>query len=128
LDILTIGIAQIAPVWLDRNATVAKVVAATGEAARAGCDLVVFGEGLIPGYPFWVELTDGTRFDDSRQKEMFAHYLDQAVVLERGDLSPVCDACQAPGHRRLDRRIVSRSRWCRLRGEAFRWCRSRLCS
>jgi predicted amidohydrolase len=34
LDILTIGIAQIAPVWLDRNAAVAKVAAATGEAAR----------------------------------------------------------------------------------------------
>jgi len=76
LDILTIGIAQIAPVWLDRNAAVAKVAAAAGEAARAGCDLVVFGEGLIPGYPFWVELTDGARFNDSRQKEMFAHYLD----------------------------------------------------
>jgi nitrilase len=84
LDILTIGVAQIAPVWLDRNATVAKVAAATGEAARAGCDLVVFGEGLIPGYPFWVELTDGARFNDSRQKEMFAHYLNQAVVLDRG--------------------------------------------
>jgi nitrilase len=67
---------QIAPVWLERNATVAKVAAATREAARAGCDLVVFGEGLIPGYPFWVDPTDEARFNDSRQKETFANYLD----------------------------------------------------
>lgn len=93
-DLLTVAVAQIAPVWLDRKATVAKVAAAIGEAAGIGCDLVVFGEALIPGYPFWLELTDGARFNDSRQKEMFAHYLDQAVVLERGDLDPVRDACR----------------------------------
>jgi nitrilase len=83
LDILTIGIAQIAPVWLDRNAAVAKVAAATGEAARAGCDLVVFWRGTHSRLPFWVDPTDDARSNDSRQKEMFAHYLDEAVVLER---------------------------------------------
>jgi nitrilase len=57
-NILTIGLAQIAPVWLDRAATLAKVESYVEQAARQGCRLVVFGEALVPGYPFWLELTD----------------------------------------------------------------------
>ena len=93
-DRIVVGVAQISPVWLDRDATVEKVAARVREAAGFGADLVVFGEGLVPGYPFWVELTDGARFDDARQKTMFSHYLDQGVVLERGDLAPVQEACR----------------------------------
>jgi nitrilase len=44
----------------------------------------------VPGYPFWVELTDGARFNSPAQKQMYAHYLDQGVVIGRGDLSGVC--------------------------------------
>lgn len=56
---LTVGIAQIAPVWLDRDATLARVAAWVDRAAAAGCGLVAFGEALVPGYPFWLEWTDG---------------------------------------------------------------------
>jgi len=66
--LLTIGLAQIAPVWLDRGATLAKVDSYVERAARQGCKLVVFGEALAPGYPFWLELTDGARFNSALQK------------------------------------------------------------
>lgn len=89
-DRLTVGIAQIAPIWLNRAATLEKVMAATTEAADAGCDLVVFGEALVPGYPVWIERTDGARFNDPKQKAIYAHYVDQGVVIERGDLEPLC--------------------------------------
>ena len=49
---ITIGLAQIAPAWLRRDATISKVVSWIGDAAAQGCDLVVFGEALVPGYPF----------------------------------------------------------------------------
>ncbi len=87
---LTIGLAQIAPVWLDREATLTKIVARIEEAAEKRCQLVVFGEALMPGYPFWVELTDGARFNSQTQKEIHAHYLDQAVQIEAGHLDQVC--------------------------------------
>ncbi|HEU4729333.1 MAG TPA: carbon-nitrogen hydrolase family protein, partial [Kofleriaceae bacterium] len=61
---------------------------------RAGAALVVFGEGLVPGYPFWVEHTDGARFDSALQKSLFGHYVDQAVHLEAGDLEPLCRAAR----------------------------------
>lgn len=86
---LVVALAQIAPVWLDRAATVAKVVGRIGQAAQAGGRLVVFGEALVPGYPFWVEHTDGARFESPLQKTLFAHYAAQAVDLSRDDLSPV---------------------------------------
>jgi nitrilase len=88
-DQLTVGIAQIAPVWLDRESTVAKICDYVGKAANAGCQLVAYGEALIPGYPFWVERTDGARFNSPTQKELHAHYGQQAVQIEAGHLDLV---------------------------------------
>jgi nitrilase len=85
-DMLRVGIAQIAPVWLDREATLDKVRGYVEQAAAERCQLVVFGEGLVPGYPFWVERTDGARFNSPVQKEIHAHYMDQAVQIEAGHL------------------------------------------
>jgi nitrilase len=66
---LKIGISQIAPVWLNKQQTVLKIIAQIDDAGSQECQLVVFGEGLLPGYPFWVELTDGARFNSDVQKE-----------------------------------------------------------
>lgn len=89
-DSLKVALAQIAPVWLDRAATLEKVVKAVEMAGKAEADLVTFGEALVPGYPFWVERTGGAAFDDPQQKRFYAHYLDQGVDIDRGDLSPLC--------------------------------------
>ncbi|MBT8083224.1 MAG: carbon-nitrogen hydrolase family protein [Gammaproteobacteria bacterium] len=94
---LTIGLAQMAPCWLDRDATLAKLVTSIDDAARRGCDLVIFGEALVPGYPFWVERTDGARFESELQKALFAHYVRQGVCIEDGDLEPVTAAAARHG-------------------------------
>jgi len=89
-DALTVGLAQIAPVWLDRERTLDKALAATSQAADQGCRLVAFGEALVPGYPFWLELTNGATFNSPRQKAIHSHYLDQAVQIEAGHLDSLC--------------------------------------
>ena len=88
-DQLTVGIAQIAPVWLNRDATLAKIVDYTRRAADADCKLVVFGEALLPGYPIWIDWTDGSRFDSAVQKRIHAHYVVQAVDIAGSDLRPL---------------------------------------
>ena len=47
---ITVGIAQIAPVWLNRTRTLAKIIEYVTAAANQECRLVVFGEALLPGY------------------------------------------------------------------------------
>ncbi len=94
-DHLIVAAAQIAPVWLDRERTLAKVVAYVHQAARAGAQLVTFGEALVPGYPFWIERTDGARFESPVQKALHAHYLAQAVQIEAGHLHAVTEAAAA---------------------------------
>jgi nitrilase len=87
---LSVALAQISPVWLNRAATLDKVMVAMREAKSQGARLVVFGEALLPGYPFWVEHTNGARFEDPLQTRIYAHYVDQAVCIERGDLNELC--------------------------------------
>ena len=94
---LTVGIAQIAPVWLDREKTLDKIVDWVEKAADKACRLVVFGEALLPGYPFWLELTDGARFNSPVQKEIHAHYLQNAVQIEDGHLDRLCAAASRYG-------------------------------
>ena len=88
-DNLIIGIAQIAPVWLDRGQTLAKIVEYVDRAAEECCQLVAFGEAILPGYPFWIERTDGARFNSHIQKDIHAYYLSQAIQIEAGHLRPL---------------------------------------
>jgi nitrilase len=87
---LKVALAQMQPVWLNREATLHKVAKRIEEAAGQGAGLVVFGEALVPGYPFWPELTGGARFDDDVQKDLYAHYTANAVDVERGGLDSLC--------------------------------------
>lgn len=89
-DQLNVGLAQISSVWLNKSATIDKVCDYLGQAAQQGCQLVAFGEALVPGYPFWVELTGGARFNADDQKQLFAHYVRNAVDIDAGDLAPIC--------------------------------------
>ncbi len=87
---LKIGMAQIAPVWLNKQGTIEKVISAINEAHEKECELVVFGESLLPGYPFWLTLTHGSEFESQMQKEIHAHYVRNSVQIEAGDLNEIC--------------------------------------
>jgi nitrilase len=93
-DKLTVGLAQITPVWLNREQTLAKIIEYVHTAAKADCNLVAFGEGLLPGYPFWIERTGGAQFNSPMQKEIYAHYLANAVQIEAGHLETLCEAAR----------------------------------
>ncbi len=86
------AIAQVAPVFLDRVATLSKAADAVQTAADQGAKLVCFGETFIPAYPLWLSRTDGARFDADDQKELHALYMNEAVSVESNDLAPLVDA------------------------------------
>jgi nitrilase len=87
--LLKVALAQIAPIWLDKVATLEKVKKSITEAAEKGAELIVFGEGLVPGYPWWLPITNATAWDNKIQKEIHAHYVRNSVQIEAGDLNEV---------------------------------------
>lgn len=88
--ILKVALAQISPVWLDKLATLQKIEETIKEAANNNAELIVFGEALLPGYPFWLALTDGAAWDTKVNKELHAHYARNSVQIEDGELDNVC--------------------------------------
>ena len=52
--VLRVAAVQAAPVFLDREATLAKAASLVGAAAAEGAQLVVFPESFIPCYPVWL--------------------------------------------------------------------------
>jgi nitrilase len=80
--LLTIGAAQLGGPWLNPAARLAKIIACTESAAAQGCDVVVFPETYLSGYPFWLPRTQGARFNDPAQKACYAYYLNAAVEID----------------------------------------------
>jgi nitrilase len=88
---LKVALAQISPVWLDKSKTLDKIKQQILDASQENCELIVFGEALLPGYPFWVSHTNGAEFDSTKQKEIHSHYVQNSVQVEKGDLDEICN-------------------------------------
>jgi len=88
---MKVALAQIASIFLNQQATLDKVIDYIKQAAAENCKLVVFGEAIVPGYPFWIEKTDGAIFNSDLQKTIHAEYCKQAIQIESGDLDKVCE-------------------------------------
>lgn len=90
MSTLKVALAQIAPAWLNKEKTLDKIIKSIKDAGKQNCELIVFGEGLLPGYPFWIALTNGAEWNSALQKEMHAHYIRNSVTVEKGELDIVC--------------------------------------
>lgn len=88
---------QAAPAFLDRRATLEIVLDRLQAAKDGGADLCVFPETFWPGYPFWVDITDASRFEDAQQKRAYAQYLDASVDVSGEEFSSVVDCCRDLG-------------------------------
>jgi len=69
---------QAAPVFLDRDATIAKACVLLERAADQGAGLVVFPEAFVPAYPEWVWRMKPW---EVRAEALYARLFDQAVVI-----------------------------------------------
>ncbi|SNY94560.1 carbon-nitrogen hydrolase family protein [Flagellimonas pacifica] len=90
-NLLKVAMAQVAPVWLDKKATLNKIEATILEAASEKAELLVFGEAFLPGYPFWLAYTEGAAWDLKVNKELHAHYARNSIQIEAGELDAVSE-------------------------------------
>ncbi|MCF8364940.1 MAG: carbon-nitrogen hydrolase family protein [Bacteroidales bacterium] len=89
-ELIKVAIGQISPVWLNKSKTIDKIKSSIADAAGKHCDLITFGEALLPGYPHWTGLSNSTAWNSKTQKEIFAHYLQNAITPESGELDGIC--------------------------------------
>ena len=89
-NFLNVALAQIAPVWLDKEQTIEKIKNTIETASKEKAELIIFGEALLPGYPFWIGLTNGAEWNSSFQKEIHAHYVQNSITIEKGELDTIC--------------------------------------
>jgi nitrilase len=78
METVKVAAVQAAPVLLDRDATVERVIDLAEKAASEGAGLVVLPEAFVPGCPDWVWRT---RPWDEHATALYARLLDQAVVV-----------------------------------------------
>lgn len=94
---MRIAAAQVHAAWGRPEEGSERVAAWIERAAADGVDLLAFGETHLGGYPFWLSMTDGSRFDDAGQKRAYAYYLAAAVELDGPELRRIREA--AADHR-----------------------------
>ncbi|MFT6807114.1 MAG: nitrilase [Saprospiraceae bacterium] len=87
---LKVALAQISPVWLNKRLTIQKIISYIDQGAKDGAELIVFGESILPGYPYWLSYTGGASFNSRVQKEIHSHYIQNAIQIESGDLNSIC--------------------------------------
>ncbi len=95
--VLRVAAAQDAPVFLDRAATTERVLQYLDRAREQDVNLLAFGETFLPGYPFWIEHTDGARFNDTAQKEAYRQYVEAAVRIDGPEVAEIVRAARDRG-------------------------------
>lgn len=88
----TVAIAQVAPVFLDRSATVEKACELIVDAGQAGARLIVFPAAFIPGYPVWLwNIPPGEK---PLLNELYAQLLANAVSIPGETIDRLCRIAQ----------------------------------
>ena len=90
-----IAVIQAAPVFLDREATVAKACDLIAEAGQAGARLIVLPESFIPTYPDWVWAIPAG--EAGLLADLYARFLDQSVTVPGPATAALGRAAQAAG-------------------------------
>lgn len=83
---IKVGVIQDCPVFFDKEKTIEKIETITREYAGEGCNLLVFPESFIPGYPraFTFGASIGNRTDEGRK--LYMEYHKNSLDLESSDL------------------------------------------
>ena len=77
---LTVAVAQVAPAYLDLDASLAIAERWIQEAGRQGVRLLVFPETWLPGYPFWLDVSpEMGLWDHPPTKAVFRRLFENSV-------------------------------------------------
>src|SRR5258706_4621872 len=91
-----VAIAQSAPVYLDKRASLAKALDLVQQAAKRGAQLVAFGETWLPGYPAWLDVCPGAAlWENASAKEGFAKLRNNSITVPGEEVHALSEAARA---------------------------------
>src|SRR6267142_2803862 len=91
-----VAIAQSAPVYLDKRASLAKALDLVQQAAKRGAQLVAFGETWLPGYPAWLDVCPGAAlWENASAKEVFAKLRNNSITVPGDEVHALSEAARA---------------------------------
>ncbi len=90
-----VAIAQSAPVYLDKRASLRKVLYLIQQAAKSGARLVAFGESWLPGYPAWLDVCPGAGlWENPSTKDVFAKLRDNSITVPGEEVNALSEAAR----------------------------------
>ncbi|MDQ4099469.1 MAG: hypothetical protein M3121_03100, partial [Chloroflexota bacterium] len=89
---------QATPVFLDREATVARACLLIAEAAALGARVIAFPEVWISGYPVWLDAAPGAAlWDHPPAKRAFARLVASAISIPSAEVDRLGEATRRAG-------------------------------
>jgi nitrilase len=90
-----VAIAQSAPVYLDKRASLAKALDLIRRAAKRDAQMVAFGETWLPGYPAWLDVCRGAAlWDNASTKDVFAKLRDNSITVPGEEVNALSQAAR----------------------------------
>jgi len=90
-----VAIAQSAPVYLDKRASLAKALDLIHQAAKTGARLVAFGETWLPGYPAWLDVCPGAAlWENTSAKDIFAKLRNNSITVPGEEVNALSEAAR----------------------------------
>jgi nitrilase len=90
-----VAIAQSAPVYLDKQASLAKALDLIQQASKRDAQLVAFGETWLPGYPAWLDVCPGAAlWGNASAKEVFARLRCSSLVVPGEEVNALIGAAR----------------------------------
>jgi nitrilase len=90
-----VAIAQSAPVYMDKRASLAKALDLIQQAAKQEAQLVAFGETWLPGYPAWLDVCPGAAlWENASAKEVFARLRNNSITVPGEEVTAFSEAAR----------------------------------
>jgi nitrilase len=94
---MRVAAVQIAPVFLDAEATLAKAIEWLEKAAGNGAEFVVFPEAFVPSYPSWAGTSGASEWINPLQSAVHERYVSQSLYSDGPELAAVAEAASRLG-------------------------------
>jgi predicted amidohydrolase len=90
-----VAIAQSAPVYLDKHASLAKALDLIQQAAKRGAHLIAFGETWLTGYPAWLDVCPGAAlWENASAKDAFARLRANSILVPGEEVNALREAAR----------------------------------